>query len=198
MRIVDAWNIKDAESIRIVDQIKKAFDSLVDEHTSLPSKDFNDDNQYKKLTADAIDLKCLAIEKMETFLKFKHCNIDILNYIFDCELDRFTSPHVVHKALETSVFDFPWESVNQHVIQLDSWQPNEAHIDTIAEELKRNHNLQKIVIKGLELELISGWKTEKVVWRYEAGAIQPEAFALVVQLLLRNCSCMKFFKLDLG
>jgi hypothetical protein len=86
------------------------------------------------------------------------------------------------------------------VIQMDSWLPEESQIDTIAEELRNNHNLQRVVIKGMGLDLNQGWKTEKIDWSCDFGTanIQSEVFSLIAQLLLRNCSCLKIFHLSIG
>jgi hypothetical protein len=192
--------IQTEEVISIADDINMEFATLVNMHESMVSMDFNDDAKYKELTSEAIDQKNFAIEKMKTFLAYKRATSDVLTYIFNCSLNRFKTPHVVLKALDTRIFDFPWENIYDHTITLDSWHPDAMQIDKISEEMKGNHVLQKVIVNGVEFALNSGWKTEKVEWNFNSGAstIHSETFALVSRLLLSNCFCLKMFKLNFG
>jgi hypothetical protein len=196
---------------KFVERIQKAFDSIVEEHAGESSDKYNKDETYKQLTSEAIDLKSFAIEKMDTFIAFSTSDSSMklnnslyqnaLGYINECALPRFKTPDVVQRALETTSFDFPWDKMDSEEIDLSEWSLDaheyDARIDTIAKELKKNTNLKKVIKKGTEFNLKNGWNTETVEWNCEDGAADIENyFAIVAQLLLSNCCCLKSLKIN--
>ena len=154
---------------KLVERIQKAFDSIVEEHAGKSSDRYNEDETYKQLTSEAIDLKSSAIEKMDTFVAFSTSASSMelsnslyqnaLGYINECALPRFKTPDVVQRALETTSFDFPWDKMDSEDIGLSEWSLDannseyDARIDTIAKELKKNTNLKKVIKKETQFNL---------------------------------------------
>ncbi len=192
----------------LVERIEMAFDDMVEEHTKKSMDEFNEDETYKQLTSEAIDLKSMAIKKMETFVEFSTSassmalNLPLyhksLSYIEQCALLRFKRPDVVQRALETASFDFPWDKIDSEEIDLMDWSPDahdseyETLIDTISKEVKKNASVKKFILNGMEFNLENGWNTERVKWSYGANtSATEESFAIVAQLVLSCCCCLK-------
>ena len=188
----------------IRDLVVMEFDELTRAHERVDADAFNsDDAEYKRLMAEAIDGKALALLKLGVFLESAARGSDraALDRIRDAPLAYFADPAVV-LPLQTGVTQFPWAAVvrdKSPEIDLGDWDaaPVAAQaLTSVSTALVRNTNIRVVIIKGGKLPLIEGWVTTRLEW-VETKAFQTAMKALpaTVALVLRNCVALTLLDL---
>ncbi len=156
--------------------------------------DFNNDEQYKQLIAEAIDGKGHALSKMKIYFESLAAGfgVEALARIRDEPLESFSCPATV-MALRTGAVGFPWAAVvseRSAAIDLGEWDaaaiPRQARERVVA-ALGSNSNMRSVLVKGARLDFSDGWETKALDWR---GNEAVKALPATVAVLLCNCTCL--------
>jgi hypothetical protein len=179
----------------IKERIIKDFDAQTQEHEMVGEAAFNDDAEYKRLMGESIDGKAHALVKLDIYLESVAATMGSadLARIFSARLADFADQAAV-LGLRTGITDFPWAAVVlERSVDLDLGDFDAALVsgqarELVASALWGNSNVRSLLVKGVKLELSSGWETAELDWAKKSEAIQ--AAPVTVSLLLRNCSCL--------
>ena len=184
----------------VLEAIKKQFEELEVKYTAMLAEEFNDDKNYKALTAEAIDGKSLAIMKVEIVSQKlrEAASEDTLAAIVGRPLKDFMDRAVV-MAIETGMADFPWTDIVEKKVVVDfgRCRPVLKWLELIATELGNNRNFRMAkTLRGDGREMIfsmpqEGWAATELPECKELCKESPVLFASIV----RNCSSLT--RLDL-
>ncbi len=180
----------------IKERIIKDFDGQTLRHAMVKAVTYNDDAEYKRLMNEAMDGKANALEKMGIFLESAAAQMSPsgLQGIFSAPLAEFADKAAVLR-LRTGIADseFPWAAVvmdRSADLDLGKWDAATVSAqarELVAGALAGNLNVRSVLVKGVKLELSSGWATTELKWGSNAAV---RAVPATVSLLLRNCGCL--------
>ena len=173
-----------------VKRIYDEFDRLIHAHEIVTFEQYGVDPDYKKLTSEAIEIKSMAMLKVEIYVESVKSNCDdaVLERILARPFAEFARQTVVLE-LRTGIRNFPWKDVAEKnsVVDFGSWSPSgieASKLDMVVQALADNHNLRTIRVNGHEVSLSGGWESKEINWdRSPAVKSSPVTMAL----LLRNC-----------
>jgi hypothetical protein len=179
---------------RVMERVKQEFDYLSREHRETEASKFNDDHKYRSLTTEAIELKSLALKKLEVFVQLYDANDrnqSILHEVIERPITDFAKESVIME-LKTGIRGFPWTQVAEDSVSVDfgEWTPeglDPSKVEKVVSVLTANDELRTVTVgtKKERLMLNDGWATAQLHWDALAAV---QASASVVALLLRCCS----------
>ena len=177
----------------VLEAIKKQFEELEAKYAATLAEEFNDDEKYKALTAEAIEGKSLAIKKVEIVSRklSEAASEETLAAILERPLKDFRDRAVL-MAIETGMTDFPWKDMveKKAVVDFGRSRPLLERMELIAAELANNTNFRTAkALRGDGRELIlslpqEGWAAEELP---ECKELCKESPVLVASIV-RNCS----------
>ena len=130
------------------------FAVFLAQHESLDAQVYNEDEQYKTLTKEAIEAKSFAMKKIETFIQARTSKLEnsgILERIKDTPFRDYRREHIVLE-LESCVFDFPWKDVleDKDTIDFQEWSPESLEtwqLDKIRIVVAKNYKCVKVLLR---------------------------------------------------
>jgi hypothetical protein len=177
-----------------MESIKREFEVLSSVHKKTEASEFNDDHKYKTFTTEAIELKSLALKKLEIFVQLYIANDQgqgILHEIIHRPIIDYAKEGVI-KEFETGIRGFPWAQVTERSVSVDfgEWTPeglDSAKIEKVIAELTANQEVRMVTIgtKKERLNLNDGWSTAELCWD---GSAAVRTSVSVASLLLRGFS----------
>ena len=187
---------------RVLDAVEEQFGELGARYAATPAEEFNDDERYKALTAEAIEGKSLAIRKVEVVSRRlgQGAGEEALAGIVGRPLADFGDRAVV-LAIETGMADFPWADIvgKKAVIDFGRGRPPQERMELIAAELGNNPNFRMAkVLRGDGPELLfamppEGWAAGELPTPEckELCKESPVLFAAIAR------NCRRLARLDL-
>jgi hypothetical protein len=176
---------------KAIESIKHEFEALSSAHKKSEASQFNDDDKYKTFTTEAIELKSLALKKLQVFVQLYIANDQgqtILQEVIYRPIIDYAREGVI-KEFETGIRGFPWAQVTERSVSVDfgEWTPeglNPSKIERAVAELTANQELRTVTIGAKKERLIlnDGWSTAELCWD-ESPAVQTSVS--VAALLLR-------------
>jgi hypothetical protein len=189
---------------KAIESINYEFEALSSAHIKTEASEFNDDHKYKTFTTEAIELKSLALKKLEIFVQLYIANDQgqsILQEAIHRPIVDYAKEGVI-KEFETGIRGFPWAQVVERSISVDfgEWTPeglDSAKIEKVIAELTANQEVRIVTIgtKKERLNLNDGWSTAELCWD-ESAAVQTSVS--VAALLLRCFSRLSNLSLRYG
>ena len=173
--------------------MKNEVKVMFDKHSKIDHIEFNKDEKYKDFTAQAIDSKFPAIEKVKFWIKSIPDNDDeLLKRIRERPFMDFAHQFTIKELKCPGLVGFPWKQLEEKSksIEFGVWTPETLQSDAKAEVLRRLKANEKILTisigtqgdKSKDLYLDSGWETKDV--NCDNIPVSPALLAL----LLSCCS----------
>lgn len=169
-------------------------DALSRKHASHEIKTFNDDAEYKKLTAEAIDAKSFALKKIRFFVDSMVAGLEdrtLLQRITDRPFMDFAHAST-ELELKTGSSGFPWAQVTKQSASIDfgDWRPGTlslGNVEIMIGAMAENTAMRQISVgsdSSDRLFFADGWKTKQISWGSQpAVGKAPD----IVSMLLRSC-----------
>jgi hypothetical protein len=169
-------------------------DALSKMHASHDISTFNNDAEYKKLTAEAIDAKAFALKKIQFFVdSIEAAREDkrLLPRILARPFMDFAHPSTILE-LQTDASGFPWEQVTKQSASIDFrlWRPgnmSQTNVDIMIGAMSENSAMRQVSVGNDCMDRLfftDGWKTKDIEWSSKnAVYVAPD----IVSMLLRSC-----------
>jgi hypothetical protein len=172
----------------LVEYLQTEYDLMVKDHSDSEPNKFNDDVEYKRITAEAIELKSLALKKMRLYVQLKNdTNEGQLQEILKRPIIDFAIENFVME-LETGIRGFPWVEVagKSATVDFGDWTPkglDSPKMEKLVLVLSSNEELRTVTVgaKKERLMLNEGWATAGLLWD---GSAAVQASVDVIALLL--------------
>ena len=184
-----------ASDIRIaIEHVKNEVKFMFDEHSEINHIEFNNDEKYKKYTAEAIDSKIPALKKLEFWIKsIPDKDEELLERIRERPFKDFAHDFTIQELKCPGLVGFPWKQLEEKSksIEFGVWTPEKLQSDAKAEVLRRLKENEKILTVSIgtqgdksskDLYLDSGWGTTNV------NCDNIPASPALLALLLSCCS----------
>ena len=182
-----------SDSREAIEHVKNEVKVMFDEHSKIDHIEFNNDEQYKKYTAQAIDSKLPASKKLEFWIKsIPDKDEELLERIRERPFKDFAHDFTIQELKCPGLAGFPWKQLEEKSksIEFGVWTPETLQSDAKAEVLRRLKANEKILTisigtqgdKSKDLYLDSGWETKDV--NCDNIPVSPALLAL----LLSCCS----------
>ena len=176
-----------------IEHVKNEVKVMFDEHSEINHIEFNNDEKYKKYTAEAIDSKIPALKKLEFWIKsIPDKDEELLERIRERPFKDFAHDFTIQELKCPGLVGFPWKQLEEKSksIEFGVWTPETLQSDAKAEVLRRLKANEKILTisigtqgdKSKDLYLDSGWETKDV--NCDNIPVSPALLAL----LLSCCS----------
>jgi hypothetical protein len=191
----------------VLKRVQQEFEDLSRVHKDTKASEFNDDHKYRSITTEAIDLKSLALRKLEIFVQlYRLHNADdkgqlMLQEAIDRPIRDFAEESVIME-LQTGIRHFPWTQLIQKNVSVDfdEWSPDGldfSKIEKLISALTTNDELRTVTMGAKKERLIlkGGWATAELLWD---GSAAVQASIGVVALLLRCFSRLSHLSLRCG
>lgn len=169
-------------------------DDLAKKHANHDIGTFNNDAEYKKLTAEAIDAKAFALKKIQFFVDSIEASREdkkLLPRIMARPFLDFAHPSTILE-LQTDAGGFPWEQVTKQsaVIDFKAWRPgsmSQTNVDIMIGAMSENSAMRQVSV-GADctdrLFFADGWKTKEIDWSSKPAVTSAPD---IVSMLLRSC-----------
>jgi hypothetical protein len=156
-----------------MEQVKQEFEALSNTHKMIEASGFNDDHEYKRTTTEAIELKSLALRKLNLFVQLYSENDQgptILQEVIKTPIIDFAKESVIME-FKTGIRGFPWAQVAERSVSVDfgEWTPESldpSKIKIAVAGLTANQELRTVTIGTKKERLLfqDGWITAELCW----------------------------------
>jgi hypothetical protein len=160
--------------VKILEQVLEDFKALEVHHKGTPAEQFNDDAVYKRLTAEGIENKTLALNKARVCAGQANKRDALARFLARPLADFATRAVELEVATGLASSVFPWEELLQcrGTVNFGRWKAKGVELDVlrvVGEELAKNANLRGVTLeaedgKSVALLLPEGRKTKELKW----------------------------------
>jgi hypothetical protein len=172
---------------QILKQVLEDFMALEEQHKGTPAEHFNDDAVYKRLTAEAIEGKTMALKKARVCAGQANRRDALARYLARPLADFATRGIELEAATGLASSVFPWEELRQSsTVNFGRWRSKDLGPDALRAvwaELAKNENLRVVTLeveggKTVALSLPKGRETKKLEWMGNAVVALDPGLAL--------------------
>ena len=187
---------------QILERVLEDFKALEEHHRGTPAEQFNDDAVYKRLTADGIETKTLALNKARVCAGQAKRRDALARFLARPLADFATRAVELEEATGLASSVFPWEELLQcrGTVNFGRWKAKGVELDVlrvVGEELAKNTNLRGVTLeaedgKSVALLLPEGRKTKELKWGSNAAVALNPGLACLLAM-----QCAELEQLDI-
>jgi hypothetical protein len=181
----------------VVERVKHEFENLAKRHTEIVALEFNDDDKYKNITTEAIELKSLARKKLDLFVQLYDTNDEkrelLLQQVIDTPILDFAKEGLIMELI-TGIRGFPWAQLADKKDSADfgEWMPEgweASKLEAVTAALMKNEELRTVTVGANKDRLLfnDGWATATLGWN---GSKAVQASVSITAFLLQCFTCL--------